>query len=227
MNIDYKKIIISIINKDLKIYLKKTSDFMNMIVFMITIILLFPLALGPSQEKLSLISNAIIWIALIISIIPTLEKIYISDYKDGWLEQYYYSPLVLEIIVLIKCLVFWFFLLIPISFFVPIFSILLNFDLNIIFWNLIIFLIGSLCFCMIGSMCSSLTLGSKSGNIISPLLILPLTIPILIFGIGASDAIKSNFDPSSNLLLLFAFCLVLLVISPLISAYSIKIALTK
>ena len=91
MNINYKKIIISIINKDLKIYLKKTSDFMNMIVFMITIILLFPLALGPSQEKLSLISNAIIWIALIISIIPTLEKIYISDYKDGWLEQYYYS----------------------------------------------------------------------------------------------------------------------------------------
>ena len=227
MKINYKKILISLIQKDLKVYSRSLNDFMNMIVFMISIIILFPLAMGPSEEKLSFISNAIVWIALIISIIPTLEKIYINDFKNGWLEQYYYSPLILEIIVLVKCFVFWFFLIIPITIFVPIFSIFLNIEMKIIFWNLIIFLIGSLGFCLIGSICSSLTLGSKSGNIISPLLILPLTIPIFIFGIGVVDAVKAGYDPYPNFFLLITICLIMLIISPLISAYSIRVALSK
>ncbi len=227
MKINYKKILISLIQKDLKVYSRSLNDFMNMIVFMISIIILFPLAMGPSEEKLSFISNAIVWIALIISIIPTLEKIYINDFKNGWLEQYYYSPLILEIIVLVKCFVFWFFLIIPITIFVPIFSIFLNIEMKIIFWNLIIFLIGSLGFCLIGSICSSLTLGSKSSNIISPLLILPLTIPIFIFGIGVVDAVKAGYDPYPNFFLLITICLIMLIISPLISAYSIRVALSK
>ena len=227
MKINYTKILISLIQKDLKVYSRSLNDFMNMVVFMISIIILFPLAMGPSEEKLSFISNAIIWIALIISIIPTLEKIYINDFKTGWLEQYYYSPLILEIIVLVKCFVFWFFLIIPITIFVPVFSIFLNIEMKIIFWNLIIFLIGSLGFCLIGSICSSLTLGSKSGNIISPLLILPMTIPILIFGIGVVDAVKSGYDPYPNSFLLITICLIMLIISPLISAYSIRVALSK
>ena len=227
MKINYTKILISLIQKDLKVYSRSLNDFMNMVVFMISIIILFPLAMGPSEEKLSFISNAIIWIALIISIIPTLEKIYINDFKNGWLEQYYYSPLILEIIVLVKCFVFWFFLIIPITIFVPVFSIFLNIEMKIIFWNLIIFLIGSLGFCLIGSICSSLTLGSKSGNIISPLLILPMTIPILIFGIGVVDAVKSGYDPYPNFFLLITICLIMLIISPLISAYSIRVALSK
>lgn len=227
MKINYKKILISLIQKDLKVYSRSLNDFMNMIVFMISIIILFPLAMGPSEEKLSFISNAIVWIALIISIIPTLEKIYINDFKNGWLEQYYYSPLILEIIVLVKCFVFWFFLIIPITIFVPIFSIFLNIEMKIIFWNLIIFLIGSLGFCLIGSICSSLTLGSKSGNIISPLLILPLTIPIFIFGIGVIDAVEAGYNPYPNFFLLITICLIMLIISPLISAYSIRVALSK
>ncbi len=227
MHIDYKKIFISLIMKDLKIYSRTINDFMNMIVFMISIIILFPIAMGPAPEKLAFASNAIVWIALIISIIPTIEKIYMNDFKSGWLEQFYYSPLILEIIILIKCFIFWFFLIIPITFFVPIFSILLSVEIKIIYWNLVIFLIGSLSFCLIGSICSSLTLGSKSVSLISPLLILPLTIPIFIFGIGVIDAVKSNYDPFPNLFLLITICLLMLIISPLISAYSIRIALSK
>ena len=227
MKINFKNILIALIEKEFKSYLRSINNLMNMIVFMIAIIILFPLTMGPSEEKLTLVSNAIVWIALIISIIPTLDKIYIGDYKNGWLEQYYFSPLLLEIIILIKCFVFWFFLIIPLSFFIPIFSILLNIPFQIIFWNIIIFAIGSLGFCLIGSICSSLTLGTKSNNLISPLLILPLAIPIFIFGNGVVEAVKSNYDPLPNLYLLITVCLILLVISPLISAYSIKIALTK
>ena len=115
MKINFKNILIALIEKEFKSYIRSINNLMNMIVFMIAIIILFPLTMGPSEEKLTLVSNAIVWIALIISIIPTLDKIYISDFKNGWLEQYYYSPLLLEIIILIKCFVFWFFLIIPLS----------------------------------------------------------------------------------------------------------------
>ena len=74
MKINYKKILISLIQKDLKVYSRSLNDFMNMIVFMISIIILFPLAMGPSEEKLSFISNAIVWIALAISIIQLWRK---------------------------------------------------------------------------------------------------------------------------------------------------------
>ena len=227
MKINYKNILTALIIKDIKTYSRSINDFMNMIVFMIAIIILFPLTMGPSEEKLTLVSNAIVWIALIISIIPTLDKIYSNDFDCGWLEQYYYSPLILEAIILIKCFIFWFFLIIPISIFIPIFSLFLNIESEIILWNFLIFLIGSLGFCLIGSICSSLTLGSKSNNLISPLLILPLSIPIFIFGNGAVEAVKLNYDPLPNLFLLITVCLILLIIAPLISAYSIKIALNK
>ena len=143
MKINFKNIFMSLIEKEFKSYLRSINNLMNMIVFMIAIIILFPLTIGPSEEKLTLVSNAIVWIALIISIIPTLDKIYISDFKNGWLEQYYFSPLLLEIIILIKCFIFWFFLIIPLTIFIPIFSILLNIPFLIIFWNIIILILSS------------------------------------------------------------------------------------
>ena len=112
MNINFKNILIALIEKEFKSYIRSINNLMNMIVFMIAIIILFPLTVGPSEEKLTLVSNAIVWIALIVSIIPTLDKIYTGDFKNGWLEQYYFSPLLLEIIILIKCFVFWLFLII-------------------------------------------------------------------------------------------------------------------
>ena len=222
-----KKIIFMLVFRDLKIYSRSLSDFMNTIAFMITIVVLFPLAIGPSQEKLNFLANAVLWIALIISVIPTLDKIYANDFKNGWLEQLNYSPVLLEIILLIKCLTFWFSLMFPILVVLPILSLFLGINLDLILWNLLIILIGSLGICLIGSICSSLTLGAKTGNVISPLLILPLTIPVLIFGISTCEALKANMDPYPNLYLLVSFCLILIIVSPILSAISVRIALEK
>ena len=85
-----------------------------------------------------------------------------------------------------------------------------------------VFIIGSLAICLVGSICSSLTLGARTGNIISPLLILPLTIPVLIFGISTCEALKSNLDPYPNLYLLISFSLILIILSPILTAASVK-----
>ena len=73
-----------LVYRDLKIYSRSLSDFINTIAFMITIVVLFPLAIGPAQEKLNFLANAVLWIALIISVIPTFDKIYANDFKNGW-----------------------------------------------------------------------------------------------------------------------------------------------
>jgi len=216
-----------LISRELKIYSRSLTDFMSTIAFMITIVILFPLAIGPSQDKLNFLANGVLWIALIISVIPSLDKIYLNDFKNGWLEQLNYSPIFLEIVLLIKCLTFWFSLMLPILIVLPILSLFLGINLDLILWNLLIFAIGSLGICLIGSICSSLTLGAKTGNIISPLLILPLTIPVLIFGISSCEAIKENMDPYPNLYLLISFCLILIILSPILSAVSVRIALSK
>ena len=222
-----KKVIFMLISRELKIYSRSLTDFMSTIAFMITIVILFPLAIGPSQDKLNFLANGVLWIALIISVIPSLDKIYLNDFKNGWLEQLNYSPIFLEIVLLIKCLTFWFSLMLPILIVLPILSLFLGINLDLILWNLLIFAIGSLGICLIGSICSSLTLGAKTGNIISPLLILPLTIPVLIFGISSCEAIKENMDPYPNLYLLISFCLILIILSPILSAVSVRIALSK
>ncbi len=222
-----KKIIHTLIKRDFKIYSRSWSDFMSTVAFMITIVVLFPIAIGPQPEKLNFLANAVLWIALIMSIIPSLDKIYLNDFKNGWLEQLTYSPLLLEIVLLIKCLTYWLTLMLPVLITLTILSFILDIKSFLILWNLMIFAIGSLAICLIGSICSSLTLGAKTGNIISPLLILPLTIPVLIFGISSSEAIKSNLNPYPNLYLLISFSLILIILSPILTAASVRIALSK
>ncbi len=221
------KIIITLIIRDLKIYSRSWSDFMSTIAFMVTIVMLFPLAIGPQPDKLSFLSNAVLWIALIMSIIPSLDKIYLNDFKNGWLEQLSYSPILFEIVLLIKCLTYWLTLMFPIITTLTILSFILGIKFYLIVWNLMVFIIGSLAICLVGSICSSLTLGARTGNIISPLLILPLTIPVLIFGISTCEAIKSNLNPYPNLYLLISFSLILIILSPILTAVSVRIALSK
>ena len=221
------KIIITLITRDLKIYSRSWSDFMSTIAFMVTIVMLFPLAIGPQPDKLSFLSNTVLWIALIMSIIPSLDKIYLNDFKNGWLEQLSYSPILFEIVLLIKCLTYWLTLMFPIITTLTILSFILGIKFYLIVWNLMVFIIGSLAICLVGSICSSLTLGARTGNIISPLLILPLTIPVLIFGISTCEAIKSNLNPYPNLYLLISFSLILIILSPILTAVSVRIALSK
>ena len=117
--------------------------------------------------------------------------------------------------------------IIPLILSTPIFFILLDIDLKQTPWLLASMTIGGLAISLVGLIGASLVLGAKRGNILLPILIIPLMIPILIFGVGINEAIKMNEEPINNLLLLIAFTLVYLVISPFISALLIRIAIAR
>jgi heme exporter protein B len=194
---------------------------------MLLIIFLFPLGIGPEKEKLGIVSNAIIWIGLILAILPSLEKILQKDYESGWLDQIATTDVPLEIVLLSKSISYWLIVLIPTILSSPLFAILLSMELKYLPWLILSMSIGGLGISLIGLNGSALILGAKRGNILLPILIIPLMIPILIFGVGINEAVKIGESPFGNLFLLMALTLIYLVISPFISALLVRIAIGR
>ena len=224
---NFIQIFISHIKREFLINFRSLVDVISIISFMILIVTLFVLGIGPFEEKLRLISNAIFWIGLILAIIPSLEKTLQRDYDNGWLDQTITSPLPLEFILLSKSIAYWLIIIVPLLISLPFFIILLNISFKLIPWLFISIIIGGLSISLIGIIGSALTLGAKRGNILLPILIIPFIIPILIFGIGISETIIINESPRGNLFLLVGFTLIYLVISPFISALLIRIAVSR
>ena len=223
----WSNIFIAHVKRDILTNSRSLIDLISIVGFMILIIILFPLGLGPIQEKLNIVSNAVIWVGLILAIMPSLEKLLQKDFENGWLDQIATSPIPLEIVMLSKGISYWLIILIPLIVTSPIFAILLDMDLKNIPWLVISISAGSLAISLIGLSGSALILGARRGNILLPILIIPLMTPILIFGVGVNEAIKINASPYGNLFLLLALTLVYLVISPFISALLVRIAIGR
>ena len=223
----WSNIFIAHVKRDILTNSRSLIDLISIVGFMILIIILFPLGLGPIQEKLNIVSNAVIWVGLILAIIPSLEKLLQKDFENGWLDQIATSPIPLEIVMLSKGLSYWLIILIPLIITSPIFAILLDMDLKNIPWLVISISAGSLAISLIGLSGSALILGARRGNILLPILIIPLMTPILIFGVGVNEAVKINESPFGNLFLLLALTLIYLVISPFISALLVRIAIGR
>ena len=223
----WSNIFIAHIRRDILTNSRSLLDLISIVGFMILIIILFPLGLGPIKEKLNIVSNAVIWVGLILAIIPSLEKLLQKDFESGWLDQIATSPAPLEIIMLSKAISYWLIMLIPLIITSPIFAILLDMDLKNIPWLVISISAGSLAISLIGLSGSALILGARRGNILLPILIIPLMTPILIFGVGVNEAVKINESPFGNLFLLLALTLIYLVISPFISALLVRIAIGR
>ncbi len=223
----WSNIFIAHVKRDILTNSRSLIDLISIVGFMILIIILFPLGLGPIQEKLDIVSNAVIWVGLILAIMPSLEKLLQKDFENGWLDQIATSPIPLEIVMLSKGISYWLIILIPLIITSPIFAILLDMDLKNIPWLVISISAGSLAISLIGLSGSALILGARRGNILLPILIIPLMAPILIFGVGVNESIKINASPYGNLFLLLALTLVYLVISPFISALLVRIAIGR
>ena len=220
-------VLITHLKRDFLINLRSLTDLVAIISFMLLIIILFTFGIGPIKENLDIISNAIIWVGLILALIPSLEKTLNKDLENGWFDQLLTSPIPLEIILLSKSISYWLMVIIPLILSTPIFFILLDIDLKQTPWLLASMTIGGLAISLVGLIGASLVLGAKRANILLPILIIPLMIPILIFGVGINEAIKMEEEPINNLLLLIAFTLIYLVISPFISALLVRIAIAR
>ena len=193
------------VRRDLLLAYRQKSDVLQTVFFFLVVITLVPLGVGAETELLRSMAPGIVWVAALLAALLSLPRLFAHDFADGTLEQMVLSPDPLPVIVLAKAFAHWLTTGVPIT----VFSLL----------------IGTPVLSLLGSVGAALTLGLRSGGVLTSLLVLPLYIPVLIFGAGAAGAVAVAVSPAAYLLITGALSLFALAIAPWGSAAALRIAL--
>mgnify|MGYP000532481025 CR=1 FL=1 len=207
------------------IVLRHKDDILNPLLFFIIVVTLFPLGIGPESTTLSRIAPGIIWVAALLASMLSLGRMFSDDHQDGTLEQILILPQPLTLLVLSKVLSHWFLSGLPLVFMSPLLGMQLGLDGDAILLLMGTLLLGTPAMSLIGGVGAALTVGVRGGGVLISLLVLPLFIPILIFGAGAVDAASAGLDVSAHFSLLAAFLLMSLLFAPLATAAALRISL--
>lgn len=211
--------------RDIKVALRRQSDVAAVFFFFIIAASLFPLGSGADPKLLQAMAPSVLWVTALLSCMLSLSRMYASDYADGTLEQMMLSNQPTVLIVLMKILAHWVLSGLPLVFVAPLIGLQFNLssvELQVLAVSL---LMGTLALSLIGSIGAALTLGIRGTGVLIAILVLPLYIPVLVFGAGAVNAVSIGMSPNGALSLLGAVLAIALVFSPLASAVALKIAL--
>lgn len=214
-----------IVKRDIKISWVGGSTSSMVVAFFIIVVTLFPLGVGPEQNMLARIAIGVIWVAALLACLLSLDRIFQADYEDGSLDQYALSPISLEMVVMAKALAHWVTTSVPLIIITPLLGILMNMN-DAAFMPLIYaMVVGTPALSLIGTIGAALTVSLRRGGVLLSLLILPLYVPVLIFGVMAVDALVMGGGGNAPLLFLGAFTLFSLAITPWASAAAVRLAL--
>jgi heme exporter protein B len=214
-----------IVTRDLTLAWRRRADVLSTLFFFVIVVSLFPLGIGPERQLLRTIAPGVVWVAALLASMLSLGRVFRNDYQDGTLEQMLLTPQPLYLVVLGKVLAQWLVAEVPLVLIAPLIGLQFGLSgdaLQILFITL---LLGTPILSLIGSIGAALTLGLRGGGVLIALLILPLYIPVLIFGAGAVDATISGISPQANLYLLAAFLVVSLVFAPWATSAALRISL--
>jgi len=205
--------------------LRNPSSFLNPLMFFVISISLFPIAISPEAQTLSSIAPGIIWVITMLSVLLSLNSLFHYDYDSGVLEQMVISHHSLPLILLAKTLAHWMLSGLPIIILSPFLGMALFINTEGIYILVLTLIIATPCLSLIGSIGASLVVGIKNSGMLLSLLILPLFIPILIFGTSAVSQSQSNLPIDGQLYFLGFILILSLLITPFLSALSLKISL--
>jgi heme exporter protein B len=215
----------SLVWRDLTLAWRRRTDVFSTLFFFVIVVSLFPLGIGPEMRLLHSIAPGVVWVAALLASMLSLRRLFEDDYVDGTLEQMLMTPQPLYLIVLAKVLAQWLISAIPLVLTAPLLG--LQFGLSL---GAPLVLAGSLwlgipVLILIGSIGAALTLGLRGGGILLSLLILPLCIPVLVFGAGAVEATLMSTSPESHFRLLGAAFILALIFAPLATAAALRVSL--
>lgn len=210
--------------RDIVLAWRRRSDVMSVFFFFIIAASLFPLGLGSDPKLLHAIAPSVLWVCALLSCMLSLPRMFAADYVDGTLEQLIISTQPTLLIALMKILAHWVVSGLPLVLVAPLIG--LQFDLSTQELQVLALslLIGTPTLSLIGSIGAALTLGLRGGGVLIALLILPLYIPVLVFGAGAVNAVSVGMSANGALSLLGAMLALAMVFAPLTTAHALKIA---
>ncbi len=214
-----------IVLRDLTLAWRRRADVLSTLFFFVIVVSLFPLGIGPEMQLLRLIAPGVVWVAALLASMLSLGRLFANDYEDGTLEQLLLTPQPLYLVVLGKVFALWIVSGVPLVLMSPIMGVQFGLQSNSLLFLGVSLLLGTPVLALVGSIGAALTLGLRAGGVLVSLLVLPLYIPVLIFGAGAVDASITGSSVQGSLSLLGALLALSLVFAPWATAAALKIAL--
>ena len=214
--------IMAIIRRDLSLVMRQGSDAFVVLIFFIVTVTLFPLGVSPDPLILQNLASGIVWVGALLAAMLSLDRLFQTDYDDGSLELLVLSPYPLEIVVLCKCFVHWLTTGLPIMVISPVLALMLNIKTGAFLYLITSMALGTPIISLLGAVGAALVLGSRRSGVLIALLIIPLTIPILLFGVGAIQAATEGYGASSPLMFLGALLLFSIALCPWVIASSLR-----
>ncbi len=217
----------SLLKRDMVMGFRQSSDLYMILVFFMIAAALFPLGVGPDPVVLGRISSGVIWVLALLSILLSLDRIFTNDYEDGSLEVMLLSQQPFFVLALAKTTAHWLSATLPLIILAPIIAVMLNMDENAISVLVYGLLLGTPTLSLIGSVGAGLSLGARRAGLLMALLVLPLFIPVLIFGVGVIDAATNSFPVRPYLLLLAAMLAAAIPLAPWAASAAVKQAVSN
>jgi heme exporter protein B len=216
----------ALMTRDLLLLWRRRGDALQPALFALLVVVLFALALGGEAQALAKVASAVLWLAMLLAGLLSLDTLFRGDAEDGSLEQWMLAPVPLSWLVLVRTFMHWATTALPLLVATPFLGELLHLPHDQLPVLLAALALGTPLLSLLGAVVAALTVGMRRSGILVALLALPLYVPVLVFGAGSVSAAAQGLDPIGALLLLGAGLAVALVLAPLAAAAAIRIALS-
>jgi heme exporter protein B len=216
--------LIAIVRRDLLLVWKRPGDVLNPLFFFAMVATLFPLAVGPTAEQLQFSGPGVLWVAALLATLLSLNSLFLSDYEDGSLEQMLVSSVPLPALALGKSAAHWLANGLPLVVVAPLIAISYQMSFSVIVTVMATLLLGTISLSLLGSIGAALTVGLHRGTALLSLLVLPLAMPVLIFGARTVSLVATGDGVSGGLYFLGAYAVLILSIGPFATAAALRIS---
>ncbi|MEJ2316107.1 MAG: heme exporter protein CcmB [Gammaproteobacteria bacterium] len=217
---------LDLLRRDLLLAMRRRSELANPMLFFVMVIVLFPLGVGAEPQLLEQMSAGVVWVAALLAALLTLDSIFRSDFEDGTLEQILIGAHPVPMLVLAKVIAHWLVTGLPLLLVAPVLATFLGMNPDAIGVLMLSLLLGTPVLSLIGSIGVALTVGLRRGGVILSLLVLPLYVPVLIFGAAAVDAAASGMPVTGQMYIMAAFLVLAVTLAPLAAAAALRISLS-
>jgi heme exporter protein B len=220
------KVFWCILTRDITLAMRRRTDVLTTLFFFVIVVSLFPLGVGSERELLRELGPGVVWVAALLASMLALERLFAADYDDGTLEQMLLAGQPLSLLVLAKVVAHWLLTGLPLVFIAPLMAMQYALDATAIWVMMASLAVGTPVLSLLGAIGAALTLGLRGGGILLSLLILPLYIPVLVYGAGAVSVSSIEIaDTQPYFALLGAFLLAASVLAPPASAAALRISM--
>ena len=219
------RILFALLKRDLRLSFRRPGELLTPALFFVLVTVLFPLGLSPQRALLALVAPGLVWVAALLAGLIGQESLFKGDFEDGTLEQLLLSLVPLELVALTRIASHWLVTGLPLVILAPLLGLMLNYPDHAFGTLALSLALGTFILSLLGAVGAALTVGLRQGGMLMPILVLPLTVPVLIFGAQAAAQAARGEDPAAALYLLGALLVLGVTLAPFAIAGALRISL--